>query len=171
MSASLRAFVTKALERNRISFGDLRRLQRTVLPHGLLTREQAEVLIALDHTITRTDKAWAGFLVAALTDFVVWRSSSPGRVEPETAAWLVASLSCGRPTRTTGMIARAIVREAQHCEEPLLGFALSSPKHPSLSNRSTVGAEAESRARPSVRPPAVAGLSRVASSLPPLARM
>ncbi len=170
MSASLRAFVTKALERNRISFGDLRRLQRNVLPQGLFTREQAEVLIALDQTIPRTDKAWAGYLVAALTDFVVWRSSSPGRVEPETAAWLVASLSCGRPTRTTGMIARAIVREAQHCEEPLLGFALSSPKHP-LSNRSTVGAEAESRARPSVRSPAVAGLSRVASSLPPLARM
>jgi len=43
MSASLRAFVTKALELNRISFGDLRRLQRTVLPHVLLTREQAEV--------------------------------------------------------------------------------------------------------------------------------
>ena len=133
MSTSLRAFVSNALERNRISFGDLRRLQRTVLPHGLLTREQAEVLIALDHTIARTDRAWADYLVAALTDFVVWRSSSPGRVEPETATWLVASLSCGRPTRTTGMIARAIVREAQHCEEPLLGFALSSPKHPSLS--------------------------------------
>jgi hypothetical protein len=46
------------------------------------------------------------------------------------------------------MIARTILREARHCEEPLLGFALSSPKHPSLSNRSIVrmGAEAESRA-------------------------
>ena len=142
MSTSLRDFVTKALERDRISFGDLRRLQRTVLPHGLLTCEQAEVLIALDQTITRTDKAWAGYLVAALTDFVVWRSSSPGRVENETAAWLVASLSCGRPTRTTGMIACAIMREAQHCEEPLLGFALSSPKHSSLSNRSTIDREA-----------------------------
>ena len=142
MSASLRVFVTKALERNRISFGDLRRLQRNVLPQGLLTRDQAEVLIALDHTIARTDKAWAGFLVTVITDFVVWRSTSPGRVEPETAAWLVASLSCGRPTRTTGMIARAIVREARHCEEPLLGFALSSPKH---SSKSTTGAEAESR--------------------------
>jgi hypothetical protein len=131
MSASLRAFVSKALELNRISFGDLRRLQRNVFPHGLATREQAEVLIALDHTIARTDKAWAGYLVAALTEFVVWRSSSPGRVEPETAAWLVASLSCGRPTRTTGMIARAIVQEAQHCEEPLIGFALTSPKRPS----------------------------------------
>ena len=44
------------------------------------------------------------------------------------------------------MIVRAIVWEAQHCKEPLLDFALSSPKHP-LSNRSTVGlgAEAESR--------------------------
>jgi hypothetical protein len=44
------------------------------------------------------------------------------------------------------MIARAIVREAQHCEEPLLGFALSSPKHTSLATRSTVGVGAESRA-------------------------
>jgi hypothetical protein len=118
MSTSLRAFVSQALERNRISFGDLRRLQRNVLPHGPATREQAEVLIALDQTIARTDKAWADYLVAAITDFVVWRSSSPGLVEPETAEWLVASLSCGRPTRTTGMIARAVAREAQCCEEP-----------------------------------------------------
>ena len=43
------------------------------------------------------------------------------------------------------MIARAIVQEARHCEEPLLGFALGSPKHPSLSNRPTLEAEAESR--------------------------
>jgi hypothetical protein len=70
MSASLRAFVSKALERNRVSFGDLRRLQRTVLPHGLVTRKQAEVLIALDQTIARTDKTWAGYLVAAITNFV-----------------------------------------------------------------------------------------------------
>jgi hypothetical protein len=53
MSASLRAFVTKALELNRISFGDLRRLQRTVLPHGLVTREQAEVLIALEQNLAK----------------------------------------------------------------------------------------------------------------------
>src|SRR5215207_10433611 len=104
MSTSLRAFVSKALELNRISFGELRRLQRKVLPHGLVTREQAEVLIALDQTIARTDKAWADYLVMVITDFVVWRACSPGRVEPEMAAWLVASLSCGRPTRTTGMI-------------------------------------------------------------------
>src|SRR4028118_1245320 len=98
MSASLRAFVTKALERDRISFGDLRRLQRTVLPNGLVTREQAEVLIALEQTITRTDKAWAGYLLAALTDFVVWRSSSPRRVEPDTAAALGARAGRRRDT-------------------------------------------------------------------------
>ena len=97
MSASLRAFVSKALERNRISFGDLRRLQRNVLPHGLASREQAEVLIALDHTITRTDKAWAGFLVAAITDFVVWRSSSPAGSRPRRLhGWWRASPADGR---------------------------------------------------------------------------
>ena len=53
-----------------------------------------------------------------------------GRGSAAGCEWLVASLSCGRPTRTTGMIARAILREAQCCEEPLLGFALSTPKRP-----------------------------------------
>jgi hypothetical protein len=57
----------QSAERNRISFGDLRRLQRNVLPHSLVTRKQAEVLIALEQTITRTDKAWAGYLVGGST--------------------------------------------------------------------------------------------------------
>ncbi len=162
MSASLRAFVTKALDRNRISFGDLRRLQRNVLPNGLVTREQAEVLIALEQTIPRTDKAWAGYLVAALTDFVVWRSSSPGRVETETAAWLVASLSCGRPTRTTGMIARAIVREAQHCEEPLIGFALTSPKRLSAHPEPMTGRGEQALPAPGVETVTALGSTRPA---------
>ena len=56
--STLREFVTKALLTKRIGFGDLRRLQRDILPDGITTREEAEVLIALDQAIERIDKAW-----------------------------------------------------------------------------------------------------------------
>ena len=56
--STLREFVTKALLTKRIGFGDLRRLQRDILPDGITTRDEAEVLIALDRSIERIDKAW-----------------------------------------------------------------------------------------------------------------
>ena len=39
---SLQDFVCRAMAQNRISFGDLRRLRRDILPDGITTREQAE---------------------------------------------------------------------------------------------------------------------------------
>jgi hypothetical protein len=45
---SLRDFVSRAVEHKRIRFGDLRRLQRDILPARITGLEQAEVLIALD---------------------------------------------------------------------------------------------------------------------------
>ena len=54
--STLREFVTKALLTRRIGFGDIRRLQRDILPDGITTREEAEVLIALDQAIERIDK-------------------------------------------------------------------------------------------------------------------
>jgi len=68
----------KALLTKRIGFGDLRRLQRDILPDGITTRDEAEVLIALDRAIERIDKAWTEALVARVTRFVVWASDPPG---------------------------------------------------------------------------------------------
>ena len=44
---SLRDFVLRAVEHKRKRFGDLRRLQRDILPARITTPEQAKVLIAL----------------------------------------------------------------------------------------------------------------------------
>ena len=47
----LQDFVCRALEHKRISFGDLRRLQRDILPDRITTREEAEILLALDRSV------------------------------------------------------------------------------------------------------------------------
>ena len=51
-TSTLRQFVSRALAGKRISFGDLQRLQRDVLPGGLTSREEAEALMALDQAVT-----------------------------------------------------------------------------------------------------------------------
>ena len=124
--STLREFVTKALLTRRIGFGDLRRLQRDILPDGITNREEAEVLIALDRSIERIDKAWTDALVGRVTRFVVWTTDPPGTVDEEASAWLLAALTCGR-SKTAVAITREVVREAYDVDDALLGFGTSSP--------------------------------------------
>jgi hypothetical protein len=55
---SLRDFVLRAVEHKRKRFGDLRRLQRDILPARITTREQAKVLIALDSSVDRAARMY-----------------------------------------------------------------------------------------------------------------
>ena len=72
-------FVKKVTSRGRITFGDIKRLQRDLLPNGAMTREQVEALIAMDGAVKRADPAWAAYLTSTVVDFVVW-GISPDRL-------------------------------------------------------------------------------------------
>jgi len=63
--------------KKRISFGDVQRLNRSVLPDGVGSREHAELLIDLDRDIPRTDPAWERWLARMIVDFVVWTERRP----------------------------------------------------------------------------------------------
>jgi hypothetical protein len=134
INSSLTEFTNKAREKNRISFGDVQRLQRNVLPGGIGSREEAELLIGLDRDVTRADAAWSGFLIASLVDFVVWAERPTGIVDEDTARWLAALLtadSAAAVTRTARLITREIVEEAQAFENDalaLLASTLAQPK-------------------------------------------
>ena len=62
----LRDFVTRVLSQKRVRFGDVRRLSRDVLPDGITTRDEAEVLIALDQTISKTDMTVPGATISSV---------------------------------------------------------------------------------------------------------
>jgi len=120
---SLSDFASKLRSKNRISFGDVQRLQRNVLPDGIGSREDAELLIDLDREMARTDRAWERWLVATIVDFVVWAERPTGVVDENTAIWLAAALNGGESTRTTKtarLIAREIAEEAQGFENEAL---------------------------------------------------
>src|SRR4051812_37491170 len=105
MSTTLHEFVSKALEANRIRFGDLRRLQRDILPYRIATRHEAEMLLALDAKVERADRDWVEYLVPAVAQFVVWGLEPAGRIDQEKAEWLIDALARARPK-----IASAVIR-------------------------------------------------------------
>src|SRR4051794_29568049 len=113
INSSLQAFARNVQKAGRISFGDVQRLQRDILPDGICSRAQAELLLTLDQTISRADRAFADWLVAMVVDFVVWGVRPTGSVDAETAAWLIPFLVGQRATKTMRRLARELAAETE----------------------------------------------------------
>jgi hypothetical protein len=123
-TSSLQAFATKITAKKRITFGDVRRLQRDILPDGIGSREEAELLLSLDGAVERADGAWCDWLVGAIVDFVVWGERPTGLVESDAAQWLTDRLTAsGQPSKAGRRIAREIRCEAERVAEPMVSFA------------------------------------------------
>jgi hypothetical protein len=130
---ALEKFIARALHARRIGFGDLRRLQRDILPEGISTPAEAEALLALDDVVSKVDGAWPSYLSALCRNFVL-RLSPAGGVEPNTLAWLVDCLSGAKPA-TALFIARELVRVADVTDPTLLAL---TRRRPSAKNRAQV---------------------------------
>jgi hypothetical protein len=115
----LRQAADDIIGRGRIAFADVRRLRRDILPDGISSREEAEILIRLDQDTSRSDRAWTEFFVSELVDFVVWAERPTGIVDEEAAKWLSDALERGRATRSCRALVHAIVREAERVHESL----------------------------------------------------
>src|SRR5215217_3706978 len=122
INSSLQVFASNVQKAGRISFGDVQRLQRDILPDGISSQAEAELLLTLDQTVSWADRAFADWLVAMMVDFVVWGLRPTGTVDAETAAWLTPFLVGQRTTKTTRRLARELAAEAEQG-----GTALPSP--------------------------------------------
>ncbi|KST57413.1 hypothetical protein AO398_08150 [Methylobacterium sp. GXS13] len=123
---SVQQFCNHAVSTGTISDEDLLVLKREVLPEGIMSRDEADMLIALERAVIGSD-AFADFLVASVVDFAVWGLRPTGYIDREVAAWLAGSLT-GRdgPSPVGARIAMEIVREAQGSAEALMAFALDA---------------------------------------------
>src|SRR5579863_4359381 len=66
LSENLQSFVAAVRANGQVRYGDVRRLQRDILPNGIFSREEAGLLIALNAGLVRADRAWAQWLMAAV---------------------------------------------------------------------------------------------------------
>ena len=121
----LREFVDHVMDRRVIDDEDVRILQREILHEVVLTRDIIDVLVALDRAVADKSPLFADVLLAFCVDFAVWESRPTGRIDRDKAHWLVTTLSAGDgPTPLAQKIAFEVVREAESCDEALVGFAL-----------------------------------------------
>ena len=132
VSTSLREFIALTERDRRIRFGDLKRLERDILPARITTREEAEMLIGLDRTIERADRDWSAYLIRTVKDFVVWGMSPSGSVDRDKAEWLIEALSLGGATRTGRIIAREVACTAWPVSDALIAFASVSKRRPTV---------------------------------------
>jgi hypothetical protein len=128
-TAPLTLFARKVSASNRLLFADLRRLRRDILPDGITSREEAEVLLGLDH-LERLDEEWPAYLAEAVAAFVI-AASEPSGLDPATTAWLVAVLPTTRPT-TAAAITRAIEREGCELSEDLAALTRRVGRRPAI---------------------------------------
>jgi hypothetical protein len=125
MGHELREFVDQVMDRLAITDEDVAVLQRDILADTVLSRDVIDVLVALDRAVPQRCDAFGEFLVALVVDFAVWQNRPTGVIDRDKAHWLVTTLSAGEgPTATARRIAFEIVREAERCDEVLIGFAL-----------------------------------------------
>ena len=131
INAALQTFVNKVQAAGRVSVGDAKRLQRDILPDGISSREESELLLTLALTVGRADRAFGDWLVAVMVDFVVWGLRPTGTVDVETATWLAPFL-VGQRTTTMRRLARELAAEADHA-----GRRLPSPAPDGVSGESS----------------------------------
>src|SRR6185369_14207759 len=124
INSSLQAFASNVQKAGRISFGDVQRLQRDILPDGISSRAEAELLLTLDQSVSRADRAFADWLVAMMVDFVVWGMRPTGTVDAETAAWLTPILP-GLPG-----LEDEIRKALRGDEQAPMSYAAQSPGNP-----------------------------------------
>jgi hypothetical protein len=126
---SLREFVEQVSDAGRIRFGDLRRLQRDLLPSRITSCEEAELLISLDRAVRKFDRDWNDYFVSAVRDFVVWGMEPIGQVDRGKAEWLLRVLSHGGITRRGRTIARHVVQDALEVDALLMAFVGGASNH------------------------------------------
>jgi len=121
----LREFVDRVMDRLVIDVEDVNCLRCDILGDAVVTRDVIDVLVALDRAVPQRCEAYGDYLTALVIDFAVWQNRPTGVVDRDKAHWLVTTLSAGEgPTATARRIAFEIVREAERCDEALIGFAL-----------------------------------------------
>lgn len=121
----LQDFVERIRNAGTVTLDDVRLLQRDLLPDGIQSEQEADLLIALDRTVRPQTERWEEFLVSSVVEFVVWNARPTGRIDAAKAGWLVASLSAGNgPTPRGCRIAFEVVREADNVCQTLAAYAM-----------------------------------------------
>ncbi len=120
---ALQAVTEKLSADGRISAEEALELRKSVFPDGVVSRDEAEVLIALEARVANTDEAWAEAFVEALVDHVMQSGPYPGHVDAATVTWLEGRFGQegGRATEVEALL--KMMERSESAPDSLAAFA------------------------------------------------
>jgi len=125
-----------------IDAADVIALLQDVYADGVLTRGEAEELIAFDLSVAQSTRDWQEFFAAAISEHVTRNERDSGRADDSASAWLIERLSRGpRPVTVAGFA--AIRRAIEHSNDPvprLAAFAIEQMRAAVITGDGTASA-------------------------------
>ena len=107
-----RAALMGALARGRICAADVAHLRRDLFSDGIVTRDEADALFAVECAAIWKCPEWTSFFVEAITAHVVWQSRPTGVVNEGQGEWLIAQ--CDRAASLNALAALVNVLGEAH---------------------------------------------------------
>lgn len=106
----------------RISAEEALDLRRAVFPDGVVSREEAAVLIDLEAKVANTDPEWAHMFVEALTDHMLGTGQFAGHVTEADVSWLEAQFGANGARATELAVLLKLMERAESAPESLSAF-------------------------------------------------
>ena len=103
---------------------DVARLRAEVFSDGVVSRAEAERLLAMDGRAVSTCLEWTTFVVEAVTDYLVHQEVPAGYVSDNNAAWLIAAAGAARPASELEVLV-AVIERAKTSPASLSAHALA----------------------------------------------
>ena len=85
--------IAELIEKKRVTDADVLRLRRDVYGDGVVNREEARDIFALDHLVADKPESWREFFVEAIADYLVEREAPRGYISSANAEWLIKAIS------------------------------------------------------------------------------
>lgn len=80
-------------KKTRLTADDVLALRREVFQNGVVDRAEAEALFAIDRSVKDKAVEWSGFIIEAVTDYLVLTEAPRGYISKEQADWLIRAIS------------------------------------------------------------------------------
>jgi len=114
-------------EPGKITDLDVRNFRMEVFGDGIVSREEAEAVFAINNTVEDKCEAWLVFFVEAMVDYTVMQAEPKGYVSVSNAEWLIDQISHDGvvESRSELELLVKIIEKASQSPQMLSAFALS----------------------------------------------
>ena len=122
----LSSHLARLAEKGRIDAGDVFDLRQSIFADGVVCKDEAVALFALNTNCADKCREWDEFFVEALTDFIVDHVEPSGYVSEKQAGWLISAVSRGQTvaSRAELELLVRVLEKAQRSPEALSAFVL-----------------------------------------------